>query len=816
MVKLTKIVIQGFKSFKRKVSIPILPGFSVFTGPNGSGKTNIADAIAFVLGKIPSKTLRASKVQDLIFHGSKKKTSSDFAYVTLYFDNSNKELPFNEKEITISRKINKKGVSTYRLNGKIVTRQHIIDTFSKINLHPNGYNIIQQGDVNQIVEMNAIERRKIIDDISGISEYDEKKEKAEKELTKIEGKIKEAEIILREKDQIVEKLRKEKETALEYQKLNNDLEKIRKTITWKQHSSAKSDIEEINKQLEQKERELKELKNEIDRYDKKLAEEEKKLEDLTADVIRTSDEMEIEKKITVLKSETERLEDKIESNKREIMRIEAMTESLKGMDVTPAVKAIIGFEGVHGTVADLIHIPAKYSTAVEVSAGKRLQNVVVDSSEIAVKCIKYLKTNKIGRAKFLPLDRLRAPIKKQLPPGSIGWLSDLITYDDKYSIVVEYMFGNVLCVENIDKAKKIFKDQRVKIVTLDGDLIEVSGAMIGGFLKRRKNVSNEIKRYLEEKQSLEREITTFEKRMKEIGEEIKLLSSKLSRKQKPNILIKKSKIDISLRKLREKRREKYEKMLSIQQEIGTLNIKKAKLEAKIDNLAIQIAGVKENELRPFNIYKISELKKKEKKILERMQMLGSVNLKALEDFENIKTEFEEFKEKFDKIVSERNSILETMKRINEKRIETFMHTFKKIRNHFQKIYAELTQGTATLELEEPSSIDSGLLIKANPGGKKLLNIDSMSCGEKTLTAFAFLFAIQKYKPAPFYILDEADASLDKKNSERVAKLIKTHSKDAQFIAISHNDLIIKEAHQIYGVSMQDGESKIFGIKLPEN
>jgi chromosome segregation protein len=411
---------------------------------------------------------------------------------------------------------------------------------------------------------------------------------------------------------------------------------------------------------------------------------------------------------------------------------------------------------------------------------------------------------------------LRAPPKGQLPPDAIGWLSDLLRYDDRYSAVIEYMFGRTACVENIDKAKQIGKTHRLRMVTLDGDLVEPSGAMTGGFFKRKKSVSTEIDKYSKERQTLQDEINAFEKRLSEINGELKFLSAKLGKKKKPNIVVKKSKIDTSLRKLREKRREKYEQMLALQQEVGKLNIRKAKLETKIDNLGSQIEGVKEENLKPFNTYKVSELRNKERQALERMQTMGSINLKSLEDFETIKTEFDEFREKFDKIVSERDSILETMRKIDEKRTETFMHTFKEIAAHFQKVYAELTKGTATLELEDPTTIDSGLLIKASPAGKKLLHIDSMSGGEKTLTAFAFLFAIQRHKPTPFYILDEADATLDKKNAERVAQLIRRHSQAVQFIAISHNDIVIKEAHQIYGVSMQDGESKIFGIKLPEN
>jgi len=107
------------------------------------------------------------------------------------------------------------------------------------------------------------------------------------------------------------------------------------------------------------------------------------------------------------------------------------------------------------------------------------------------------------------------------------------------------------------------------------------------------------------------------------------------------------------------------------------------------------------------------------------------------------------------------------------------------------------------------------MIQANPGSKMLLNIDSMSGGEKTLTALAFLFSVQQYKPTPFYILDEIDAALDKENSKKVAELIKLMSKEAQFIVITHNDTVIMAADRIYGVTMERGESKILGLELPK-
>jgi chromosome segregation protein len=107
-----------------------------------------------------------------------------------------------------------------------------------------------------------------------------------------------------------------------------------------------------------------------------------------------------------------------------------------------------------------------------------------------------------------------------------------------------------------------------------------------------------------------------------------------------------------------------------------------------------------------------------------------------------------------------------------------------------------------------------LLIEASAKGKKLMNIDAMSGGEKTLTALAFLFAIQKFSPAPFYVLDEIDAALDKPNTKKTVELIKKYSDNSQFIVITHNEATIQEADSVYGVSMEEGESRLVGIKMP--
>ena len=810
---------QGFKSFKRNVSLPFNAGFTVITGPNGSGKSNIADAITFVLGTMSSRYLRAKKAGDLIFHGSKTKPPAEYAKVTLVFDNKDRSLPVDEDRVSISRRINKSGVSTYRINGKIVTRQNVMELLSQVNLYSDGHNIIHQGDVTKIIEMNPIERRRIIDEISGIMEYDEKKEKALKQLEKVGEKIREAEIILEQKEEIFQKIKEERDAALRYKMLADELEIIRAAILFKNYKKIEENASNIDKRIAEMEKSSVEIEREIKDLDKRIAEKEGKFEEFMKDVLNLSDQIEVSKTIAKLEADIERKKAGIESRMREIERINKMIESMRKVEMKPDLKPLMEFKGVHGMVRDLIIVPEEYRIAVDAAAGPRLNDIVVDTLDTAVKCIKYLKENKIGIARFLPLDRIVAREKKKLPEGAIAWLSEVIHHDIEYTPIVEYLFGGVACVKDIDMAKEIAKDKRVKIVTLDGDVIETSGAVTGGYYVK-KFLGNEQKNLIKERGKLEEEIVVLNMELEELKKEYKEMKKKERRAESANLEKIRLQLKDEIERLKEKRRMLYEKRLNIQQELNTLRIEKAKLDASHENLQEQWKAFEEKwqacEFREeLENKSISSLKAREKEILKMIMDIGPVNLKSIEEFETIKEEFEEFKERLDKIIEEKRSIESTIEKIEARKREVFIKTLTGVAKHFKDIFLELTGGEAELSLEEPGNIGSGLLISATPHGKKLLYIDAMSGGEKVLTALAFLFAIQRFKPSPFYILDEVDAALDKVNTQRVAKMIKKHSKDTQFIIISHNNELIKEADQIYGVSMDGGESKILAIKMPD-
>jgi len=824
MVKIDKMVMEGFKSFKRKVSVPINSGFSVVTGPNGSGKTNIADAIYFVLGSGSSRPLRAKRAHELIFQGNRVKKQSDYAKVVMHLENADRAIPVDTDTVTVSRRVNRAGVSTYRLSGKISTRQEVTDILAQAGITSDGHNLIQQGDVNRIVDMNPIERRGIIDEIAGITEYDEKKEKAMKELAKVDEKVREAEIVLEQKDEILTKIKSERDVALEYRSLQDTLRLVNATVILKNLRTLEKRLQESEKGTTANESEFENLSKEIEKLERQISVKESEMEAITKEILKASSRMEEAGRVSELESRISMKKERIKMNQREIERISEMIDRLSTLDrrESPAVKAVLDKDGVKGTFSQLVMAPPKYKVAVEVAAGGHLGDVIVESHVNAAECIKYLKGNRIGRARFLPMDKISPRPKQDLPRGAIGWLADLVHHDPKYTNIVNYIMGSTMCVNDIDKAREMMENNgRHRMVTLDGDIVERSGAMTGGFYKKGSGGGANITQYLDNRTELEKENETLRLDMERLEDELKSIGvGKENYESVKQLEEKRAKISRETDEIRESRDAIYENRASLQQESGKINIRRAKYEANLEMARTDWETYKdmEDRIKKSKLYSqpVRILDDKKLQMVQQMDAMGPVNLKAIEEFDSFKEEFDDFRDKVDKIVKEKKSIESTIDDIEKKKREIFTVTLENLARHFKKIYAELTNGEADLKLEVVRDMEMGLLIYASPPGKRLLNIDSMSTGEKTLTAFAFLFAIQNHKPAPFYVLDEADAALDKSNTKRVAELVRRHSKLAQFLIVSHNDHMIKEADQVYGVSMEDGESKIIGVKLPEN
>jgi chromosome segregation protein len=311
-----ELEIDNFKSFASKVTIPFLEGFTTISGPNGSGKSNIIDSVLFGLGLSSSRALRAERLHHLISTHNKR----DDASVKITFADD-----IQEKVFTVERRIRKAPsgfLSTYYLDGKTSTLGEIHDKLSAYNISPGSYNVIMQGDVTTITNSSALERRRILDEIAGISDFDRKIEQATKELLTVEERVEKSNIILNEIEVRLETLVKQKDEALKYQKLKQDKQEFESKLSTVKYFDIKSSLERLHENILDSNKSKKHQEVELGKINNILEETRAKLKEISDLVKQKGEDEQLE-----IKKQAESLRSDIETKKNTIEYINRQSEN---------------------------------------------------------------------------------------------------------------------------------------------------------------------------------------------------------------------------------------------------------------------------------------------------------------------------------------------------------------------------------------------------------------------------------------------------------------------------------------------------------
>jgi len=332
-VFLKEIQMENFKSFGRKISIPFLQGYTSITGPNGSGKSNIADAILFVLGPKSSKAIRAGKLTDLIWNGGKDKNGADYSQVSLLFDNADRQIPVEADEVKLTRYV---GLSPsveggYNSYFYINDRKSSLSEFDSLLAHARisaeGYNLVQQGDVQKIVSMSTVDRRRILDNIAGITKFDDDISQAEGKRKETEENLERIRIILEEIDKQIKQLESDRDGALKYKELNERLTTAKAQMAYKNRELIERQIvgtkEQITKHEADKtklEAQKAELRGQLDAAVARLNELEQEMAERGGEEAK-----QLKEKLDGLRIERARATDGIETSKETLKQVRSET-----------------------------------------------------------------------------------------------------------------------------------------------------------------------------------------------------------------------------------------------------------------------------------------------------------------------------------------------------------------------------------------------------------------------------------------------------------------------------------------------------------
>ena len=322
---------KGFKSFATKTEVPFSDGFNCILGPNGSGKSNVLDSLCFVLGKSGSKSLRAEKTANLIYNGGKTKKPAKQGEVHIYFDNTSKVFPVKEAEVKISRIVKSSGQSDYKINDETRTRTEITDLLAHARINPDGYNIILQGDIVKLVEMSPNERRTIIEEISGIDIYEEKKGKATRELDRVDQQLKEAEIVLAERKTYLQELKKERDQALKFRELDEKIKRNKATINYRKQQEREDKVSELDKKMAAERENITAIQDKIDEFKKQILDGKRQADDVARELEEKGgkEEVQITREVEELKVNVALKKQRQQQLTTELERVNKRKEELK-------------------------------------------------------------------------------------------------------------------------------------------------------------------------------------------------------------------------------------------------------------------------------------------------------------------------------------------------------------------------------------------------------------------------------------------------------------------------------------------------------
>ncbi len=596
---LKALEIQGFKSFADKTRLTFEKDITAIVGPNGSGKSNISDAILWVMGEQRSKALRGTKMEDVIFGGTEKREALGYAQVTLIIDNSAHIFDFDSSEIMLSRRYYRSGESEYYINKEAVRLKDINSLLMDTGLGRDGYSIIGQGRIAEIVSTKSTDRREVFEEAAGISRFRYRKEEAERKLEKTEDNLLRVNDKIEELEIQVEPLRKQSEIAKRYLRLRDEL-RVQEISAWmatldKIHDNSaavNAEFEQVKAELEKAKYELSALYASSDSISERMrdkdVESEQARERLSAVEAQASD---CEAKIAVIeaniKSSIESMErmladlkeqesrtgeisarigdgrariGELEEHLKELVekesenanvltgcrmklqsrenalgeisdrltklqidarsmdgRINMLSEMEKDFEgFSKAVKTVMreksrgNLRGIHAPVANLIRADDECALAIETALGAAAQNIVVDSQRDGSAAIELLKRQDGGRATFLPIDTIRGSVMTNAPerdPGFVGVAYDLVKFDEKYDRIIANLLGRTVIAEALPDAVRMSRNSgnSLRIVTLDGQLINAGGSMTGGSSARGTGVlsrANELEKLRKQREKL--------------------------------------------------------------------------------------------------------------------------------------------------------------------------------------------------------------------------------------------------------------------------------------------------------------------------
>jgi len=866
MMIFKKLKLKGFKSFLEPTDLVIEPGLTGIVGPNGCGKSNLVEALRFVMGELAPKQMRGSDLDDVIFNGTSNRPAWDIAEATIELDNKSRKAPtvFNDKdEIIITRRIWRGEGSEYKVNGRDVRLKDVQLLFADASTGARSTSIVSQGRISAIISAKPESRRTLLEEAAGITGLHARRHEAELRLNASATNLERVKDVLSEQEVQLSALKKQSRQAVRYRNIQDDIKRVEASVFYQKWQDADSKLKKEENSLKQHANLVNEQTSEVAKINIKYEEQQNNIPELRI-------------KDTSIAAELEKINLSLNTYDKEIDHVNLTTADLNTQ--LKQVENDLTREKALKDDAEINLIKVqKERNKLELQSDlfpEEINTNLQSSNDTAKPVIDYLDfedglenalASVFGDDLVASIDQNQPVYWKDIPtsadfpkfPENIIPLINIVKAPDNLKKKLSYI-GLVKDKGNIDQIHRSLKDGQV-LVSESGEIWRWDGftsngkqnSSIKAVVEQLKN--RRIKELLKEESSWRDIMLGAEKRVEQLQVrkdtiEKNLMTLELKPKE---ISGEKEKLLELLSKTKEIKKESSNNLATIEKEANETN-KALKLEeiklADLREEKVRIEGIiathnetlkqiserikEQLNCRPENLAEIAEinldkplpeiqeLENKLERLTQERERLGGVNLLAEQESAELEKKVTSLKSEYDDLQKAISKLREGISQLNKEGRQRLLAAYGIVNENFQKLFNQLfAGGKAYIKLtDEADPLEAGLEVFASPPGKKLQNLSLLSGGEQALTALSLLFAVFLSNPAPICVLDEVDAPLDDTNVDRFCSLVEeiTKNSETKFLIVTHHRMTMARVNRLFGVTMpEQGISQLVSVELEE-
>ena len=921
-----KLRLSSFKSFVEPIEIDIKEGLTGVVGPNGCGKSNLVEAIRWVMGEASYKSMRASSMDGVIFQGTQNRPSRNSAEVSLVLNNKERDAPLvcNDADvIEVTRRIERESGSVYKLNGNDTRARDIQMLFADASTGARSPSLVRQGQIQELIDQKPEERRRILEDAAGISGLHVRRHEAELRINSAETNIDRLDDLLKELSSQIRSLNKQSREANRYKTLSQkirDVEAILLALKYKtineeceinknklhsinvEHQNivrniTKKKTEELN--IQEDLPNLKKVANdasailqrliiEMERFDNDQIQSQRRKQELD-DLITTAN-LQLKREEQILDdidnndqpiiNDKDGLTDEESINKRINLLNNTLEENENNINMLTdlmaeknALENLIGNNmQSENSLIEQLSVSPGYEEALDALLGDELYHSLDEKSDIHWKKISLNENSQNLPQGIEPLSKYvtgSEVLTQRLDQTGI------VTKDEGDKLVSQLSYGQRLVSKKGDiwrwdglivsagapgsAAERLGQRNRlIKIYKEIDDYVSKFGSQT----QLRDKINETHSKISNEKLNLERielnkkNAEEIDKRREIANEQIVILKERVEKFNEESNNLKNSpsdgetkKIELSekISKARNKSNEENDKLAAKENNLrevisqirdlsdqeSRLREQKGRIEATFDSdkgRLSEISNVIEKEhkseiskfLEEVDISSIEDNESDLESSIDRYKIerdsLGGVNLKAEDEAKEIKERVNEIKIEKDDLVAAIKKLRTGINDLNKEGRDRMQKAFTEVNEKFQEVFKKFFGGgNAELKfIDSDDPLEAGLEVFVQLPGKKLIEMSSLSGGEKGLVSLSLIFAVFLTNPSPICVLDEVDAALDDSNVEKFCDLIEDISSNirTRFLVITHHPLSMARMDRLYGVTMQEkGVSQLVSVDL---